>query len=82
MDHQTRDAATTRCIGNKRTHPHHCDQLPDSHKINQLFFWFLEEGGELGVLRNVDKALRFAELARACRNRACTLNAARGFSNH
>jgi hypothetical protein len=27
-----------------------------------LFFWFLEEGGELGMVRNLDKALRFAEL--------------------
>jgi len=48
--------------GTSRAHPSHCDQLPDSHEINQLFFWFLEEGGELGVVRNVDKALRFAEL--------------------
>ena len=48
--------------GTSRVHPSHCDQLLDSHEINQLFFWFLEEGGELGVVRNVDKALRFAEL--------------------
>jgi hypothetical protein len=27
-----------------------------------LFFWFLEEGGELGAVRDVSKALRFAEL--------------------
>jgi hypothetical protein len=27
-----------------------------------LFFWFLEEGGELGVVRDVSKAARFAEL--------------------
>jgi hypothetical protein len=48
--------------GTYRSHPSHCDQLPDEDEINQLFFWFLEEGGELGVVRNVTKALRFAEL--------------------
>ncbi len=48
--------------GTYRAHPSHHDQLPDEHEINQLFFWFLEEGGELGVVRSVAKALRFAEL--------------------
>jgi hypothetical protein len=48
--------------GTYRAHPTHCGQLPDDHEINQLFFWFLEEGGQLGVVRNVAKALRFAEL--------------------
>jgi hypothetical protein len=27
-----------------------------------LFFWFLDEGGELGVVQDLSKALRFAEL--------------------
>jgi hypothetical protein len=48
--------------GTYRAHPSHCDQLPDDHEINQLFFWFLEEGGELGVVHDAQKARRFAQL--------------------
>lgn len=48
--------------GTYRAHPTHCDEVPDDHEINRLFFWFLEEGGELGVVRDCSKALRFAEL--------------------
>jgi hypothetical protein len=48
--------------GTYRAHPTHCDELSDDDEINKLFFWFLEEGGELGVVRDVSKALRFAEL--------------------
>ncbi len=48
--------------GTYRAHPTHCDEVPDDHEINKLFFWFLEEGGELGVVRDVSRALRFAEL--------------------
>jgi hypothetical protein len=48
--------------GTYRAHPTHCDELPDDHEINRLFFWFLEEGGELGVVRDVSKALRLTEL--------------------
>lgn len=28
----------------------------DEHEINQLFFWFLEEGGELGVVHRLRRA--------------------------
>ena len=48
--------------GTYRAHPTHCDELPDHSEINQLFFWFLEEGGQLGMVRDLGKALRFAEL--------------------
>jgi len=48
--------------GTYRAHPSHCDVVPDDHEINKLFFWFLEEGGELGVVHDAAKALRFAEL--------------------
>jgi hypothetical protein len=48
--------------GTYRSHPTYCDEVPDSHEINKLFFWFLEEGGELGVVQDISKALRFAEL--------------------
>jgi hypothetical protein len=48
--------------GTYRAHPSHCDEVSDDHEINQLFFWFLEEGGELAVVGDAPKALRFAEL--------------------
>ena len=48
--------------GTYRSHPSHCDELSDDHEINRLFFWFIEEGGQLGVVRDLPKAQRFAEL--------------------
>ena len=48
--------------GTYRAHPTHCDELADHNEIHQLFFWFLEESGELGMVRDLGKALRFAEL--------------------
>jgi hypothetical protein len=53
--------------GTERAHPSYCYGLPDEHEINQLFFWFLEEGGELGVVHDVQKARRFAQLWNARR---------------
>ena len=35
---------------------------PENHEINKLFGWFVEEGGELGVVHDVTKALRLAKL--------------------
>jgi hypothetical protein len=48
--------------GTYRAHPSHCDAFPDDHEINKLFFWLLEEGGELGVVQDLSKVLRFAAL--------------------
>jgi hypothetical protein len=48
--------------GTSRAHPTYCNEAPEHHEINQLFFWFIEEGGELGVVRDIRKAQRFAEL--------------------
>jgi len=48
--------------GTYRSHPGHCDDVSDDHEINRLFFWFIKEGGQLGVVRDVQKARRFAEL--------------------
>lgn len=58
----TRTDYNSRYRGTYRAHPTHCDALPDDHEINRLFFWFLEEGGELGIVGNIAKALRFVEL--------------------
>jgi hypothetical protein len=43
--------------GTYRCHPYHCDAVSDSHKANQAFFWFVEAGGEIGVVHDVAKAL-------------------------
>jgi len=48
--------------GTYRAHPTHCDTLPEADEINVLFSWFIEEGGELGVVSDIQKALRFAQL--------------------
>ena len=57
-----RSGKNPRYRGTHRAHPSHCDELPDSDEINKLFFWFLGEGGELGAVHDLPKALRFAEL--------------------
>jgi hypothetical protein len=48
--------------GTYRAHPTYCDALPNDHEINQLFFWFLEDGGELGLVHDLAKASRYVEL--------------------
>jgi hypothetical protein len=48
--------------GTYRGTPPYCDALPKDHEINELFMWFVEEGGELGVVHDVTRALRFAKL--------------------
>lgn len=48
--------------GTDRAHPTYCDSLPEEHEVNNLFFWFLEEGGESGVVHDLPKAKRYAEL--------------------
>src|SRR5271155_3695158 len=53
--------------GTYRAHPTFCDALSPDHEVNRLFAWFLEEGGELGVVHDLDKARRFTELQNRCR---------------
>jgi hypothetical protein len=52
--------------GTYRSHPSYCDSLPKDHEVNRLFMWYLEEGGELGVVHDLSKALRYAELCNEC----------------
>ena len=42
--------------GTDRKVPTYCDALPRDHEINQLFRWFLEEGGESGVVHESFKS--------------------------
>lgn len=48
--------------GTHRAHPGYEHSLPDTHELNSLFFWFLQEGGELGVVHDVEKADRLCGL--------------------
>ena len=48
--------------GTYRAHPTYNDSVPPGHEINQLFTWYLAEGGESGVINDVAKALRYATL--------------------
>lgn len=42
--------------GTFRMHPTHFDNLPEDHEANILFAWFIEEGGELGIVHDKAKA--------------------------
>lgn len=48
--------------GTYRWHPSFVGDLPEDHEVNQLFCWFLEDGGESGIVHDLDKAIRFVEL--------------------
>src|ERR1700682_1447671 len=48
--------------GSYRAHPTYCNGFPDEAEINQMFFWFLQEGKESGLVRDLTKAVRYAEL--------------------
>jgi hypothetical protein len=49
--------------GTCRACPFHFDDLPEEHEANALFYWFLEEGGELGVVYDEQKARRLSDLS-------------------
>ena len=48
--------------GTYRAHPTYVDSAGSDDEVNRLFFWFLEEGGELGVVHDSVNALRYAAL--------------------
>ena len=48
--------------GTYRAVPSHCGEVPDQSEINELFLWYLNEGGEEGVVHDRVKAVRFATL--------------------
>ena len=43
--------------------PAHFDNLPEEHDANVLFYWFLDEGGELGIVHDEEKARRLRDLS-------------------
>jgi hypothetical protein len=44
-------------------HPRYLENLSEIHEANRLFHWFLEEGGELGVVHDEVKARRLCALS-------------------
>jgi hypothetical protein len=48
--------------GTERTHPTPFAKLPESHVANQLFYWFVDEGGPRGVVHDLKKAKQLVEL--------------------
>lgn len=50
--------------GTYRHNPYHIDSLPDDHEVNRMFFWFCEEGGEVGVVHSLAKAQRLVQAYR------------------
>lgn len=48
--------------GTYRSHPTFCRNHAEGDEVNRLFFWFLDEGGESGVVHDVARALRYAQL--------------------
>jgi hypothetical protein len=48
--------------GTSRIGPTYCGELPADHEINRLFRWYIDEGGETGVVHNLPNAIRFAHL--------------------
>jgi len=46
--------------GTLRRPPSYRDEVPESHEVNQLFQWYLDEGGESGVVHNFDRAQAYA----------------------
>lgn len=59
------DASTT-YRGTYRAHPTFTDAYPDHHPVNLLFAWFIDEGGENGVVRNLERALEYSRVLNAC----------------
>jgi hypothetical protein len=55
-------ARNTSYRGTYRPHPTYCKERAANDEINLLFAWFIDEGGQLGVVRDVSKALSFAQL--------------------
>lgn len=48
--------------GTDRGVPTYCEAVPKNHEINRLFMWYLDEGGEAGVVHDLQRAKRYTEL--------------------
>jgi hypothetical protein len=50
--------------GTERSHPFHADGFPEEHEVNRCFNWFISEGGELGVVHDLEKAITLVRMYR------------------
>lgn len=57
-----RDGFDPRYRGTYRSHPTYCDSKSGDDEVNKLFLWFLQEGGELGLVHDPEKAILYANL--------------------
>lgn len=48
--------------GTYRTSPDYIEELPEDSEINQLFSWYMEVGGELHIISDIEKAKKMVEL--------------------
>jgi hypothetical protein len=51
--------------GTDRMSPYYVDGLYEDHPVNQAFFWYCEEGEELGVVHDLTRARKLVQLYRA-----------------
>lgn len=52
--------------GTFRRAPGYFENLPEDHEANGLFLWFLQEGGELGIVHDRQKARRLRDFCNSC----------------
>jgi hypothetical protein len=48
--------------GTYRMNPGYIEELSEDSEINQLFFWYMEVGDELGIISDIHKAKKIVEL--------------------
>lgn len=57
------DWSAPRYRGPRRREPYYCNELPADSEINKLFVdWYIEEGGESGIVHDLAKAVHYAKL--------------------
>lgn len=47
--------------GTYRDVPHYVEGLGDDHEVNRAFFWYVGEGGERGVIHDLQRAQQLVE---------------------
>jgi hypothetical protein len=48
--------------GTYRSHPTYIDHFSADHPVNVYFSWFLREGGELGIVRDLSRAKEYVKI--------------------
>jgi hypothetical protein len=50
--------------GTDRERPYYRDDLAPNDSVNQAFLWYIDEGGESGLVHDLDRALKLAQAYR------------------